>query len=134
MYVGKSNWLPCWLPKVWQVSHQRLISQNVYISQMPPPSVNKTAHSDFKTQKAKKQGYQWPHKKDLLKKFYFPKDSISLHSHIQIIAIFLSFISSLCQDLGSNSVEKFSNESRFRFQFLILESRIKDGNAEITLY
>ena len=42
--------------------------------QVPPPSVIKAAHSGFEPQRnhprSRKQGYQWPHKKDLCPPFF----------------------------------------------------------------
>ena len=63
-----SDWLPCWLPRGQQVSHQRWISGNVYYIHLLQvwirlPTLALKPRGDIT--RSPKQGNQWPHKKDL---------------------------------------------------------------------
>ena len=55
-----------------------------YVTRMPLPRANKAAHFGFETRgditRSPKQGYQWPHKKDLCppKKIFLKKNKVQM--------------------------------------------------------
>ena len=68
IYVAcrECDWLPCWLPRGQQVSHQRWISVICCVQARKHTSEGSTLalkpRGDIT--RSPKQGYQWPHKKD----------------------------------------------------------------------
>ena len=66
--VGKSNWPPCWPSGGQQVSHQRLVSRNIYHIHLCQvwvrlPTLALKPRADVT--RSQNQGYQCPHKKDM---------------------------------------------------------------------
>ena len=64
----KLAWLPCWLPRGWQVLHQRRILGNIQHillcqAQIRLSTLVLKPRGDIT--RCPKQGYQWPWKKDL---------------------------------------------------------------------
>ena len=67
-----------------------------HIQCMPPPSVNKAAHSAFETQrrhhKKSEQGHLWPHKQDLCPQKIFLKTCGKTYNVIEIIEQYILIV------------------------------------------